>query len=171
MDFASGIHLNKTLGYVADDSISGRYAGSEAGANVTRNHVLTAPNSPTGSAYSWWIPETLTAVSFLGWSAQTAGSWDVYNLVGSLAIQLSSTSASVTVAVVLDGDTANPVLTNTYSLSGAASSVWVLPLLASLSGLTAGSHTIQVYMSVTGVNGAYLLGSQQVTFASIQRIF
>lgn len=98
-----------------------------------------------------------------------ASSDDVYNIQAIINLQANAltTGDTIAIAVVVDGNTSSPAYSAVFQPSSSGSPI-VYPYAASITGLSAGSHTIQFYAKVTG-NSRTVFAA--VTYAICQRIF
>jgi hypothetical protein len=127
---------------------------AESGANVTLNHVLSATAAPTSAVTMTTAQKDVTG---LGWTVTTKSTSDVYNIFGNLCTIVSNSSIpSINCMVNVDGTTKYTTL---LIPAAANSNTNNLSLACSLTGLSAGSHTIQIAMSnalnVTVQPGSY----------------
>ena len=118
----------------------------EPGANVTSGHILTTIARQTSTATATGV--TQVAIPGLGFSLNAASTDDVYNFFGSMsgAQTAGAVGTNCYIYMYLDGNMTGPVGSAmvTYPvLNGTVSNSCVM----SLSGLSAGAHTIQFYMS------------------------
>ena len=167
IDFSSGLHSGKHLGNIGD--YGGRYAAGEAAANNTANHAITSRVQLT-SPYSVSSTGYFTGVTNFGWTATAASSSDVYNIAGALLASANTGCGKLFYAVYVDGSAVSgggwlPSQTAYFPATGVTYS---FPIAFSIGGLSAGTHTIQLYAATDG-NGSATI--QNGTAAYCQRIF
>jgi hypothetical protein len=168
--------LNATLVTVTNLNAGNITTGTLSAAKVLFNdgtaltsasRVLTVNVLPSGSL-SFSGSATPAAVPGLGWTMIAASGADTFNISAALMFNYSS-AAAATIYIVVDGNIASPAAQNKYFLTGGASSAAVVALFASITGLSAGTHTIAFYAS--GPTGVSLNGTYGATCATCQRIF
>jgi hypothetical protein len=119
----------------------------EAGANVTSAHVLTASaalsssvSTPASLSSAW-----TTATGF-GWTVAASAAADVYNISGCLSLSCPSTPTTSNyfdVGISIDG--ADPTAyMRYYSQQTSSAQRQVVPMVQSITGLAAGSHSLTV---------------------------
>ena len=164
-----------TAGYIyfADGFCLNTLEPSESGANVTSGHVLTAVAKLTNSVT---IPtchssQVLTAITGLGWTVTAASTSDVFNINAVLCTSCpanTGTTWTQGLFLVVDGNTSSPVCTYPWWGLYPAGYQIIWPFVFSLTGLSAGTHTIQFYACL--YNGATVYGTGE-TYALCQRIY
>jgi hypothetical protein len=127
---------------------------AEPGANVTSAHVLTAIAAVSTNTT---VGTSKTSLPGLGFSVTSGGTGDTFNFY--IAAE-TTTSSTVALYLVLDGNTGAPVATQPSAGGPRSSAVFTV------TGLSAGSHTFQFYASSTG--GIVVTSN---TSALCQRIF
>jgi hypothetical protein len=142
---------------------------AQAGSDVTADHILTASanlsSSLTLSSSSW------QAVPGLAFTVSTDGTSDVYNFNGFVSISFGTAdNTTISLGIFVDGSGAGATEANypvvVYMPSGTNSVT--LPYFASLTGLSAGAHTLALYALYSGgTANPELQGGRLV----VQRIF
>jgi hypothetical protein len=122
----------------------------EGGANVTSGHVLTSLATQTTTATA---SSLAVSIPGLGFSLNAASTSDVYNLFGSmLGAQTAGTVGAVCqIALYVDGVNKRTSVVAYPTLNGETSTSFTM----SLTGLTAGAHTIQMYFYGIGTFNFY----------------
>jgi hypothetical protein len=133
---------------------------------TTASRVSTLKATPSAS-----IPVAGQNVVIPGftWNVNTASANDVYNISGMLLASLQNgvLADPLHVVIAVDGNTSSPCLdVPMYFLTQNAQHNF--PFFSSISGLSAGAHTIQVYCSYGGPNFANVLTA---SFGICQRTF
>lgn len=132
----------------------------EAGANVTANHVLTSSvNQSMAAAIS---TSGFGPISGLGWTVNAQSSSDVYNIQAVL-ILLATSYSSAEIQLRVDGAAVKQDMT--FSLAGSGLPMYV-PFIASITGLSAGSHTLQFYGYANGS-----VNIEALSYAMCQRVY
>jgi hypothetical protein len=98
-----------------------------------------------------------------------AGPPDVFNISASIEYTYSTTSGAVTVELCVDGDTAHPIATLVLP-QNASTALYNHTFFSTVTGLTAGAHTIQFYVSWSGSTGVATV-LQSGTYGLCQRVF
>lgn len=136
----------------------------DGSALTTASRVLTsqingtAVSAPSGST---------TAIPGLGWSVTAAGSSDTFNLNGVVNMGPSGANITFKFLVCVDGNTSTDYGSGAvYYMPGTSSEEPAFPFFGSVTGLSAGAHTIQVYIAPLG--GA---GDAGGSWALCQRIY
>lgn len=136
----------------------------ESGANVTSGHVLSYLATQTATATA-----SATAVSIpgLAFSFNAASASDEYNFFGSmLGAQTAGTVGAVCqIALWVDGVSKRTSVVAYPTLNGETSTSFVM----SLTGLTAGAHTVQMYFYSTG--SSYTFDFYPGSTVLCQRVF
>lgn len=164
-DMITAGRLTANVIYFSDGFCLNTLEPSEAGSNVTANHILTASSSPSGV---FTVPAVLTwsPVTGLGFSVTAAGPFDVFNIYGLFDINNTGTNnAVVNVCIYVDGVQQSGTLRqfNTVSYDQVQ-----LPYFASIVGLSAGSHTFQFEAHCTTGTTNYI---EADSYVLCQRIF
>jgi len=131
---------------------------------TTASRVLTSAVVPTSSLSLASATYTYTKIPGFGWTVTTASSSDVYNVFASILSQTQSTQTNV-VALIVDG-----VLTNPYQAASIPGSSAAQAYFASITGLSAGTHTIAFYAKTSGSSTTDNVGNAG-SYAICQRIF
>jgi hypothetical protein len=146
------------------DGVS-RFGAAQAGADKTNAHILTAGSTPTngagisGSSYMSMTP--------FGFTLTASGPSDVYNISASIGVYGGTASNYVNIELVVDGVTASPYGVRQVTLM-VTTATNTFPYFASITGLSAGTHTIVFYMEGSAAS-MYL--SSAATYAICQRIY
>ncbi len=111
-----------------------------------------------------------TSIPGLGWSTTTSYTTDTYNIT---ALILMDTPASdlgnaITLALVVDGNIVQPA--STIGFTWSAPTYLAMPFVASITGLSPGSHTLQMYVSYPWSTGTGAV-IEQGCYATCQRIY
>jgi hypothetical protein len=137
----------------------------EAGANVTSAHVLTAMANETSTATATGV--TNVAIPGLAFSLNASSTSDVYNFFGSMsgAQTAGTVGFDCYIKLYVDGVFNQSALITYPVLNGTVANSIVL----SLTGLSAGAHTVQFYLSPA--NSTSTFQSYVGTTVLCQRIF
>lgn len=131
------------------------------GSVLTTAGVQNFTATPSGS-------QTLgsnAAISGLGWTLNAQSGNDTFNVTASLCLSPSASGNQIViVSLCVDG---SPVASHNVQIVVAQGQAQFFPFVASVTGLSAGSHTIQFYASLVG-SGAYI---STESYALCQRIF
>lgn len=162
---------DRTLDNISDGS--GRYAAAESDANNTAAHVLTS----NASIPSWqpssgdWQSDGTTNVQpipGLGWTAQSSGPGDTYNVTAMIDIHNAGT-----LYLFVDGNTSVDYSHQIQLPIVGGSSYAPVVIFGTVTGLTPGTHTIQFYVKpgTDGTTGQPLIVFVYTNWATIQRIY
>jgi len=134
----------------------------------TASRVITSSaNAAVTTGYTYFlVPASWSAINGLGWSTTSSGASDTFNIQASII----GTGQGVTInlAIVVDGNTSTlygNVAIGTPSGSGAE---FTAPFFASITGLSAGSHTIRIY-AIASMSDTVSI--QTTSYAICQRIY
>jgi hypothetical protein len=131
---------------------------SQSGADVTLDHISTA--YVTAPVQLLYANQSATAFSGLAWSVTIDTTSDVVNLFVTMNNALITTSGNssgctTTWSFCVDGNTSSPAWTKTlvlYNDSEGSTNIF-LPLVASITGLSPGTHTVQLYLAISSISG------------------
>jgi hypothetical protein len=125
----------------------------ESAANNTLNHILMS-TAQLGAAQSYAetsAPYPVTALTGLSFAVNINASADVLNYAGALVIECGAAGAQTAeLLLCVDGNTAAPAATVPLQLwmpAGSTGAFVTLPVGAGITGLAAGAHTIDAYIS------------------------
>lgn len=168
----AGVLTAKVI-YFTDGFCLNTLEPKEAGANVTANHVLTQKATCSNVSISL---SNNQAVTGLDWSVAAQGPSDVYNISGVLHFIASNMAgvAQCLFHVYVDGNTSTDYGAGAIFASGnstGSATGGAGPVFGVVAGLSAGSHTIQVYVDYSFTSGSGPVNISLSGFAFCQRVF
>jgi hypothetical protein len=144
-----------TAGYIyfTDGFCLNTLEPKEAGANVTSAHVLTAMARQTATATASSASNPGTSISGLTFSLNAASTSDVYNFFGSISGEQTAGTPGYgcNINLYVDGVYNQAVQFSYATLNGMVSNAFVM----SLTGLSAGAHTLQFYLSAANAGETF----------------
>lgn len=133
---------------------------SESGSNVTAAHALTVAAYPSRSGLSGQNSVAIATSGdtdlLMGWSLSSAGTSDTFNFFASVCFK-NSGSSPVTVSVLLYIDSAPTTLTTPSQFVIPANSTLTVSTSFPFSGLSAGSHSVNVMGNSGGASNVSVL--------------
>jgi hypothetical protein len=140
-----------TMQFISDYATGSRYAAGESGANVTSGHILTARATPSSTlvltppAIGATTAQTTGFPPGFGFSLTATGTSDVYNLDAVLTYS-SNTAMLLPIFICVDGVLTSPQQQLSYQISvgGSSSAPLIIVYFATITGLSAGTHTLTI---------------------------
>lgn len=144
--------LTANVIYFSDGFCLNTLEPKEAGADKTLSHIATSVQSLSANVST--NGTTPVAAPGLSWTVPVQATSDVVNISASLLfISASSTATSeVWVYAVVDGNTASPSASQAYFCPNSSLFPLNASFFASITGLSAGSHTIALYIVAPASN-------------------
>lgn len=144
---------------------------AQAGANVTSEHIITSYVTSIDSAE---IGEWMQIPS-MSWTTSVASTSDIFNVSATINIGYGGGEVQFNMGVMLDGNTSSPLYTASYSLNnytGNSNTVLISQaFFCSATGISAGNHTLGLYIEATYVQSGDHLSIQPYSQGMCQRIY
>lgn len=143
--------------------------GSEvttASRTISSSVMATGSATAMGGASPAWV-----SIPGLAWTSTVAATTDTFNIFA--CINLSSSivgTVTMQIGVIVDGNTASPVIVQGFTTFSVVNSLF--PLSYSFAGLSAGTHTIQLSILMSGPSFSdTMTAASNYTFALCQRVY